>query len=244
MQKVFDLWLPQYYRHLNQERFVSLLKEAHRWQLSREEFQYIVLGCGYLYFVHPLDPEKVVRRVKRQVAAQHGRIAAEALVDEGRVRKIRALSKEQGLLIGPQNRRLSERRKPGQLPNPAPRIASLVIARWIHKRKAQLESTPWACDLYIALTGRNLTPETFARYEKVAANETVHVWRGTEERQIPSIDHLLSFFDNRCGRFQQEGFPIQEAQKNPGVLYPIDFFEPVLRAAGMNITSQNSDDIN
>lgn len=193
----------------------------------------------YLYRVRPVDPEKVVRRFTRQLNSQHGSIVAAALVDEGKVRKIRALAKEQGLLIGPQNRQLTKRRKPGQLPNPAPRIASLAIAQWV-QRRSRLESTPWACDLYTALTARSLTPTTLARYEKVAANETVSVWQGTEEKQIPAISHLLTFFDNRYKRFQREGFPIQAAQKNPGILYPIDFLEPVVRAAGLDIQEKKS----
>lgn len=239
MQKIFDLWLPQCYPRLNHEKFTLLLKEAHRWHLSTKEFQYIVLGCGYLYRVHPVDPEKVVRRIKQQLVSQHGSIAAAALVDEGRVRKIRAIAKEHGLLIGSHNRQLTERRKPGQLPNPAPRIASLAIAQWV-QRRSRLESTPWACDLYTALTTRSLTPTTFARYEKVAEKEIVSVWHGAEERRIPAIDHLLTFFDNRYSRFQQDGFPVQAARKNPGILYPIDFLDPVLRAAGVDIKEKQT----
>ena len=239
MQKIFDLWLPQCYPRLNHEGFTVLLKEAHRWHLSTQESQYIVLGCGYLYRVRPVDPEKVVRRITRQLNSQHGSIAAAALVDEGRVRKIRSLAKEQGLRIGPQNRRLTERRKPGQLPNPAPRIASLAVAQWV-KRCSRLEPSPRACDLYTALTTRSLTPTTLARYEKIAANETVGVWQGTEEKQIPAINHQLTFFGNRYRRFQRDGFPIQAAQKNPGILYPVDFLEPVVRAAGLNLQEKKN----
>ncbi len=235
MQSIFDLWLPKYYPRLDSVKVAALLKDASRWQLSTQEFQYIVLGCGYLYRVHPPDPEIAVRRVRRQVTAQYGRIAAEAMMDEGRVRKIRTLTKEQGLLIGPANRRLSERRKSGQLPHPAPRIAALVIARWVCKRRPLLKPSPWACDLHASLTSRNLTSETFARYQKVAEKEVVSVWIGTDEKRIPAIDHLLTFFDNRYSRFQQDGFPIQSAHKNPGILYPIDFLDPVLRAVGMGI---------
>jgi hypothetical protein len=240
MQNIFDLWLPKYYPRFNKDKFTTLLQEAHRWRLSSQEFQYIVLGCGYLYQVRPSNPEKAVKSVKRRFAARYGRLAAEAFMDEARATKIIALAKEQGLLIGPQNRRLSERRKPGQLPIPSLRVASLVIARWIEKREPHLISAPWACDLYTALSSRNLTPVSFARYQKVSEKETVSVWIGLEERRIPAIDHLLTFFDNRYGRFMQDGSPIQEAQKTPGVLYPIDFLEPVLRAAGIDIREKNN----
>ena len=240
MQSIFDLWLPKYYPRFNKEKFTALLEEAHRHQLPTQEFQYIVLGCGYLYRVRPSNPEVAVRSVKRRLAARYGRMAAEALVDEVRAKKIRGLAKEQGLLIGPQKRRLSERRKPGQLPMPSPRIASFVIARWIDKRRPQLKPAPWACDLYTALSSRNLTPASFGRYQKDSEKETVSVWVGQEERRIPAIDHLLSFFDTRYGRFMQDGSPIQEAEKTPGVLYPIDFLEPVLRAVGIDIREKNS----
>ncbi|MEP6936094.1 MAG: hypothetical protein ABI988_19485 [Nitrospirota bacterium] len=151
-------------------------------------------------------------------------------------RKITALTKQTGLHIGPGQQSLSEKRRPGQVPNPAPRIAVLSIARWVVKRKPILEPAPWACDLYSALTSKSLKRETFERYQKQAELEKVEVWNKQQKSEkVPAIDHLIEFFDNRYKRFQRDGFPIREATKSPGLFYPIEFFEPVLRAVGVEI---------
>lgn len=236
MQNFFDTWLPRYYPRLNKEAFSTLLQEASDHLLPANEFQYLVLGCGYLYQVYPPDPENAVRRLKQQLSELCGEGGADALVDEQSARKIKALTKQSGLLIGPGQRSLSEKRRPGQLPNPASKIAALTIARWVVKRRPTLEPAPWACDLYSALTSKSLKPETFKRYQKRAEQETVAVWKQQDESvKVPAINHLIEFFDNRFQQFQRDGFPLREASKNPGLLYPIDFLEPVLRAADVEI---------
>lgn len=240
MQNIFDYWLPRYYPHLNQEAFSTLLKDARVHRLSADEFQYVVLGCGYLYRVYPPDPENAVRQVKQQLCELCGEGGADVLMDEQRARKLKAVMKQNGLLIGPGQRPLSDKRKPGQLPNPAPKIAALTIARWVVKRRPTLEPAPWACDLYSALTSKSLKPATFERYHKQAEQETVDVWKKENESvKVPAIDHLIELFENRYKRFQREDFPVREATKNPGALYLIEFLEPVLRAVGLEIQDKN-----
>src|SRR5215469_17898687 len=100
----FDYWFPRYYRRFNAEAFGRLIQEVREKRLPVEEFQYVVLGCGYLFYVRKIDPEIYVRRKKREMGERLGLEEAGLLIDEKAMLK---RAKRFGLTIGPENRLLA-----------------------------------------------------------------------------------------------------------------------------------------
>lgn len=240
----FDYCFPRYYRRFNAEAFGQLIQDVRERRLPVEEFQYIVLGCGYLFCVRKLDPENYVREKKREMGERLGLDEADLLLDEKAMLK---RAKQFGLTIGPENRLLAKTRRPGPSPDPAPRIAALVIDRWVPRQGLKvgqrLDPTPWACDLHFALSYRRLQPATFERMRKRADTARVKLWPGIREKDppedVPAIDYLLTMFRNRYQRFKQEGFPLTSFDDTPGILYPIGgVLDPVLKAVDMQVEVQ------
>jgi hypothetical protein len=230
MQVDWENRLQKYYPKLNQRTFKQCLQEIHEWKLPKEEFLYVVLGCGYLFYVRRLDPERVFEETKQDIG--NNPRTADLILDEKKIRK--KISKL-GLVIGPEERPLTDSHKRGPRPRPTARITSLAIDAWIRKKDPMLEPAELTCGLHYALTGQKIQVTTFIRTCKKAEGVRIKKYLPAE-KDISPIDHLVDMFESRYKRCKQRyrdrELPIEEISD----LYPIKgVIDMVLMAVGVDL---------
>ena len=234
MQVNWKEWLSKYYPKLNQRALEEFLQEIRERRLGEEEFLYIVLGCGYLFYVRQLDPERVFEETKRDMSNHLYPRTAELILDEKKIRK--KISKL-GLVIGPEERPLTDSHTRGPRPRPTARIAALVIDTWIRRKNPKFSPAELCCGLHYALSGRKIQVTTFTRLCKKAEEVKTKIYLPAET-DISTIEHLVRMFENRYQRYHKEyknrTQPIQELSE----LYPISgVMDMVLKAVGVDLPS-------
>ncbi len=209
----WDQLLKKYYPVYNQDLFKQCLKEICEWRdLLAEEFYYIILGCGYLFEIKEPNPEKWLKKIKQEInkagpqLGGSGQLLADLTLDEKAVkRKIQKI----GLVIGPEERLLTLKRKSGPHPQAAPRIAALATEVWIKKQLPQEDLTWLMCNLYYALSGRKIKQMTFTKMRNQAEQVTTRIYL-PNERDVPVIERLVDRFSGRYERLKEEELEYRE----------------------------------
>ncbi|MFZ5862068.1 MAG: hypothetical protein ACOYXR_04380 [Nitrospirota bacterium] len=243
MQVDWGKWIADYYPRWTDRRWracVTEIREQRR--LSVEEFQYVVLGCGYYFHVHRPSADDVVSRLKQAINGLDGEDIAEFILNEQAIR--RRVGKL-GWEVGPDRVRLSSTPKRGPVVNPAPRIAALSVYAWIKRRRPETDPTGFVCAVYHALSGRGISDVTFGRMQKAAA--AVHVLRYVpEERNVSAIEAWLGMLESRYKGFRRAEDEAKQAERASVTkplekddipnLYPISGMAAVvLRAVGVTV---------
>lgn len=213
-------WLPKYYPRLNSELFGKCLQDVGKRGLPKEEFLYIILGCGYLFYVRRLDEENELRKAKEKVGDKFGTKIPGLGFNEKEARKeIREL----GLVIGPEERPLTSSNKRGPRPRPTTRITTLTIDIWLKRKLPGRSFDKLACRIHEALSGESIKVPTFIKMRKRA--EGVKVKNDTR-----AVNQLAGMLENRYTRFKNRNNVI----KDISVLYPIrGVMDVVLMAVGV-----------
>lgn len=238
-------WLPQYYRRFNAQPFAALVAQASQLKIPTDKLLYRILGCGVLFQVRARDVQQEIADARERFATMAGTIAAQAFMNNRTVRQMQEAVKKAALVIGPESRALGQCRKPGPLPDPAPRIAALLIYDWISQERgklvldeivknAHLDPLTWACNVYQALSKKTLARKTFDRYYRHAEQVQVTLWL-PDKKEMSAMEELELLFASRYRQFKRDGFPIRVLEDNPLALYPISLPNQVLRAVDLDL---------
>lgn len=241
MQVDWGKWIADYYPRSSGGRWKACVNEIREQRgLSVEEFQYVVLGCGYYFHVHRPSADDVVKQLKRSINGPVGvdDIAAFVL-DE---RAIRRRVEKTGWEIGPDRVRLSNTRKRGPVADPAPKIAALSLHGWIKRRRPETDPTVFVCAVYHALSERKISDVTFGRMRKAAEMVRVPHY----EQNLSAIEGWLGMLESRYKGFRRAEDEDKRAERAAVTkplekddipnLYPIGGWAAVvLRAAGLTV---------
>lgn len=241
MQVDWGKWIADYYPRSTGGLWKTCVDEIREHRgLSVEEFQYVVLGCGYYFHVHRPSADDVVSRLKRAINGPYaGDDIADFVVDE---RDIRRRMEKAGWEVGPDRVRLSSTRKRGPVVDPAPRIAALSVYAWSKRRRPELDFTEFVCTVYHALSGREISGVTFGRMRKAAEGVRVRQY----EQKESAIEGWLGMLESRYEEFRRAEDEAKRAERASVTkplekedipsLYPIsDWAAVVLRAVGMTV---------
>lgn len=232
MQVNWEEWLTKYYPRLNSKLFGQCLQEVGEWRLPKEEFLYIVLGCGYLFNVKRPDEEIKLRKVKRDMGHNLSPETVDLILNEKGVRK---QIRELGLVIGPEERPLTPNKKRGPRPRPTTRIAVLTIEAWLKSRWPGPDLDKLVCRIHLALSGKRIQVSTFIRMRKKAEGVKIKIHTPSKE-DIPAINRLVSVLEDRYKRFKEEYKDRDYAIKDISGLYPIQgVMDMVLKAVGVTL---------
>lgn len=225
-------WLPKYYPKYNSELFGRCLRKVGEWGIPEEEFSYIVLGCGYLFYVRRLNEENEFRRVKQDLGRKLGNKAVGFLLNDKAVRK---KIRKWGLVIGPEERPLTSSNKRGPPPRPTTRIADLTIDNWLKGRLSEQILNNLICWMHEALSGERILVSTYIRIRQKAEGVKVEI-HTPSRRDVPAINRLVVMLENRYKKYKEEYKDMDYTIKDISEFYRIKgITDEVLKAVGVTL---------
>src|SRR5574341_97781 len=243
-------WLAAYYPNFDRPAFELWVQRIQqRKRLPWEESLYIVLGCGYLFQVHKVAPEKVLAEWRRQSPRGMLYRLADFVPETVVKREVEGW----GCVVGPQELRLAASPKSGTRPDPAPRIAVLTLDEWFRHFERNLEPANLLSSLYPTLSGRPMQEATVIRYRKAACRVPIMLYESEysqeQKRDVPKqyetpvIGYVMELFRDRYQRsrdiaavLQRHSPSDQDAGRILKRLYLMDPpTERVLRAVNVEV---------